>query len=1113
MTLSIHHTRKFILVTAASITICLTALQYLSTPFIVIAMPLTLAALYFPFTQTLSIALFTLSISLIAIQTKLISTVNHIYIYDIETISLILISYILFPLFACIAMTNIRSQQLRIRELSERLNLATSSSGLGVWEWNTESGAIYWNDQMFELYGMENRTKIDRGLWQQRINSEDKNKIDVILRATIQGKKVDPVSFGITTPSGEKKIIRATVAQTRGENGRIVKLVGINSDITKDHYTEALLEQKSKMARLAQKEFVLLFEMAPGPLVLINPAGQIQKANGALHSMFGYHNGDLLSRSIQLLFPDSHISEILGWLKNASAIDSPEFQEHRMEIFGKTQDDASLEVEVVQQVIHNNDEAFIIISIRDITQQKIVETEISRARQNAENANLAKSEFIANMSHEIRTPLNATLGTVKLLQNTQLSNMQLGYLQMIQDSGESLLAILNDILDISKIEAGRMDLSPVNFDLEDMLNHTGSIMAVNAADKNLELSIEIPHSLGLSYFGDPLRLQQILINLVSNAIKFTNTGSVQLSVKGLSLEYGHAVLEFLVKDTGIGISKENKSKLFGSFSQADNSITRRYGGTGLGLVISKRLVEIMGGEIDFESEKDIGSTFSFTISLIEASDKPSPPQPELAQGTLIIEQKSNIYNSLKEILTRWKCPFEISTSMTDATQKIRNIGPFSLILLSGDIEESDKLTQGDINKLCKDTPIIVMHKNHSKERVFSHLSREYIDASIQQPITCSGLRQAINISIANKRGIKENDRTDQQESPLHLLGLKLLLVEDNKMNQVVAKGLLEQYGAEVEIAADGLQALTLLKQDPSRCHTVLMDVQMPNMDGFTATTKIRNELNLHLPIIAMSAGVMLSEKNRCTEVGMDDFISKPINVEEMLNTILKCNHKSIIKHDINPSNENDNPNTVIFNPERLLKYVRGNSQRYNSIIQMIRNVVKQGLTPFNEGVSRFKQGDHDTARRIFHTLKGSMGNIGATHVWESAQEIEFTLTKGPPYTDLQDKLNALEESLMEMLQRANLWLDSHHAEFIDTTDEHPHSTTVADTPNNIEERLKQLRTLLSDNNMKAFDSYDSLKNHIKKSLNEDDFERFDSAMQSLDFSNALSTLEAIKSNR
>ena len=546
----------------------------------------------------------------------------------------------------------------------------------------------------------------------------------------------------------------------------------------------------------------------------------------------------------------------------------------------------------------------------DITARKNAELRQAASERRAEAASRAKSEFVANMSHEIRTPMNAVLGVAYLLGNTELDAVQKKYLDMILASGNALLGILNDVLDFSKIEAGRMELAPVPFQLNDVLNAIATVMTLNAGEKNIELAIGVDPGVPLALTGDAMRLQQILINLVNNAVKFTEQGEVSLLVERLGRPgIGSGVtLRFVVRDTGIGMDVEEQGRLFSAFSQADASTTRRFGGTGLGLAICRRLAELMGGSIEVRSAKGVGSEFVATLPFSAGQEgaQPLPTNGLSDLRLLVVDDNETSREYLCKTIASWKWRADSAASGAEAVQQLRlhqQAGVrYDAVLVDWQMPAMDGLqTLAALRAEAGDAlPVVLMVGAYGRDQLMAQGCAAQASGVLIKPATSSSLFDTLHEALANRAadaaaahlpGLNANGQ------PL-LEGVRLLLVEDHPLNQIVARGMLEIAGAAVDVAENGEIALRMLSEHPTDFDLVLMDVQMPVMDGFEATRKIRHELGLKLPVVAMTAGVMQSEKDECMAAGMDDFIAKPVDVEQMMSTIAR--HIPAHRHGLAP---------------------------------------------------------------------------------------------------------------------------------------------------------------------------------------------------------------------
>ena len=748
----------------------------------------------------------------------------------------------------------------------------------------------------------------------------------------------------------------------------------------------------------------------------------------------------------------------------------------------------------------------------DISERKKSEKALKRAKLEAEQATQAKSDFLANMSHEIRTPMNAIMGMTHLALQTELTSKQQDYLNKVHGSARSLLGIINDILDFSKIEAGKLDIEAIDFDLHQVLDNVSTLISMKAHDKGLELLFQTERDVPGLLRGDPLRIGQILINLSNNAVKFTGEGEIVVATKLVQQTEDQITLQFCVRDTGIGLTREQIGRLFQSFSQADSSTTRKYGGTGLGLTISKRLTEMMGGKIWVESEAGKGSSFFFTVVFGYPREEIRKPTIDLAElegmRVLVVDDNKTSRIILQDLLESFSFQVSLATTGEEAIETLQAVKePFPLVLMDwqmpgmGGIEAAERIK----NHLhLPHIPKIVLATSYDREEVLKHSQNVELDGFLMKPVNPSMLLDSI-MEVFGKAVTRRSKKDESIEGLDAIRGAQILLVEDNEINQQVARELLEKEGFVVTIANDGQEGVDRVKK--AAYDVVLMDVQMPVMGGYEATETIRTDPRFKdLPILAMTANAMAVDKEDALKSGMNDHIAKPIEPKKLYSTLVQWIQPGDRKL---PEGFSKAGPTAVKEAEQMkelptklpgidvatgLSRMGGNTKLYRNLLQKFSK--NQG-TVLDEIKAALEQNDIELAERLAHTIKGVSGNIGAMELHSAAQDLESGIKRE------REKVAAV---LLESVQSHLDQVMTSISMFDDSSNVKTRSAEEMDLTS-IKPLLEELKKLLEDDDTEAVTVVEKLQGYLEGSAAGKALSNVENCVGQYDFEEALQALD------
>ncbi len=801
----------------------------------------------------------------------------------------------------------------------------------------------------------------------------------------------DKLETRFVAKNGEVLWVDLSVSPVRDSQGQLLYGLAVMQNITKRKLAEQALADRTAFLNS-------LIETSPVAIAVIDPAHKLQLCNRAFESLFGYQQAEILGRPLE---------ETVGSHDTAEAREIGGMVEDGQQVHIITQrkrrDGSIIDVELyAAPLISNGKYSGGLRMYHDITERVRAEEALHRAKEAAEAASRAKSEFLANVSHEIRTPMNGILGMTELALDTNLSPEQREYLTLVKSSADSLLIVLNDILDFSKIEAGKLDLQSIDFSLRDSVGETLKALAFRADQKGLELTWRVAADVPDALLGDVGRLRQVLVNLVGNSLKFTEKGEVSINVETKERTPQSVALHFSVRDTGIGIAPEKQKAIFEPFTQADSSTTRKYGGTGLGLGITARLVLMMDGTVWVESQVGHGSTFHFTVRFgvsNRVSEVAAAAHVHALRGlrVLIVDDNQTNRAILLEMLGHSGMRPEAAASCDEALAILNDARggehPFSVVISDMQMPRKDGFALvEEIRALSehRELPVLILSSTGQPGDA-ARFRQLGISAYLMKPVQPSELFKAIAAATAHLDSANESGDSHASDKPSQTAQreMTILLAEDNPVNRIVAQRLLEKHGFSVLLAENGRQAIECLERERDRIDAVLMDIQMPEMDGLTAIRDIRKrerETRQHIPIISLTAHAMRGDRENCLNAGADEYLTKPLHTPDLIAALDRVHGA---KRNTAPSsatqNTPDDVSLAVLDLPGALERMDGDRDLLEEVLHLF---AEEWPKSKDELQTAIDAGDCRLSERLAHTLKGASGSLGAQRVSCAAFELE-----------------------------------------------------------------------------------------------------------------------------
>jgi len=837
---------------------------------------------------------------------------------------------------------------------------------------NYEGELLRVNPAFSKLLGYSEEEILNNNL-SRFIHPQDVSSFKTIVKNYVDGHAISKFTSRLITKENETKYVNW--ASTPEDKTGL--LYSFGRDISS-------IEEKKKQIQKSEKRFRAFFEHSQSLSCMHTLEGIFTSVNKTGADMAGYAVDELIGKSLYDLIPEDRHDLLAQYLQTIRT----EGQANGiMKVITK---DRFIRTWMFNNVLQLDDQGneYVIGNAVDLTERFQLEEELKEAKRLAEQASSAKSEFLANMSHEIRTPLNGIIGFTDLLLKSNLDDSQRQYINIVNQSGTTLLNIINDVLDFSKIEAGKLQLHREKVDLQDVAAHACSIISFAIEKKGIELLFDFSEDLPRFVWADETRLKQILVNLLSNAVKFTEVGEIELKITPVQeFNDGRTTIRFEIRDTGIGIKKEKQEEIFEAFAQEDSSITKKYGGTGLGLTISNRLLKLADSKLNLISEVGKGSTFSFDVTLKSEKEDVEDVSLKDIKSVLVVDDNENNRRILKHMLELKKIQVDAVESGLQALILLQGGKEYDVIIMDYHMPimdgiETIRKIKGNIQH--GEQPIIMLYSSSDDDQLQSACDELKVDTRLVKPIKMREMYQVL--ARLKKENLERNNELKEiieEKKELCKKGLKILIAEDNEVNMFLAKSIIKQIAPDADIfeAKNGLEAIDQYKVvEPD---LILMDVQMPKLNGIEATQEIRRiQKNFHVPILALTAGAMNSEREKCLEAGMDDFITKPIVKQTIANMFTKW-----IGTDISQESSSVNEKSIDHIDRAWFdEYTSIDPAFKEEFIKLLTNELKSSAIDLKEQVLAR---DLDELKKTGHKLKGTSLTAGLTELSKLAIAFEL----------------------------------------------------------------------------------------------------------------------------